>query len=89
MARCHGHLLHVTPLEAIKESTLGAGTIKHPNMLSGLCKAPDYGLLRLITTRREFPEEYAENVPHRHSQRKDGEAPPAKVHQAEGTAPAG
>eukprot|EP00959_Pyramimonas_sp_CCMP1952_P170782 3568730-Pyramimonas_sp.AAC.1 len=36
MARCRGHLLHVTPLETMQESTLGAGTIKYPNMLSGL-----------------------------------------------------
>eukprot|EP00959_Pyramimonas_sp_CCMP1952_P197010 4119575-Pyramimonas_sp.AAC.1 len=51
-AQCHGHLLHVTSLEAIGESTLGEGIIKFPNKLSGLCKAPGYGLLRLIPTRR-------------------------------------
>eukprot|EP00959_Pyramimonas_sp_CCMP1952_P242684 5072656-Pyramimonas_sp.AAC.1 len=68
---------------------LGAGTIKYPNLLSGLCKAPEYGLLRLIPTRREFPAEYAEHAPRWLSQRKDREAPPAKVYQAEGSAPAG
>eukprot|EP00959_Pyramimonas_sp_CCMP1952_P368253 7714058-Pyramimonas_sp.AAC.1 len=70
-AQCHGHLLHVTSLEAIKESTLGAGTSRHPNKLSGLCKAPGYGLLRLIPTRREFPAEDAEHIPRWLSQRKD------------------
>eukprot|EP00959_Pyramimonas_sp_CCMP1952_P001565 32128-Pyramimonas_sp.AAC.2 len=89
MARCREHLLHVTSLEAIREPTLGDGTSKYPIKLSGLCKAPDYGLLRLVPTRREFPVEYAEHVPHWFSQRKDGEAPPAKVYQAGGTAPAG
>eukprot|EP00959_Pyramimonas_sp_CCMP1952_P002899 59908-Pyramimonas_sp.AAC.1 len=33
--------------------------------------------------------EYAEHVPHWLSQRTDGEAPPARVYQAEGSAPAG
>eukprot|EP00959_Pyramimonas_sp_CCMP1952_P434856 9105503-Pyramimonas_sp.AAC.1 len=62
----------------MQETTLVAGTTKHPNKVSGLCKATGYGLLRLIPTRREFPVEYAEHVPHWLSQRKDGEAPPAK-----------
>eukprot|EP00959_Pyramimonas_sp_CCMP1952_P473946 9502611-Pyramimonas_sp.AAC.1 len=73
LARCHGHLLRVTSLETIKESTLGSGAIKYPNKLSGLRRAPDYGLLRLMPT----------------SQRKDGDAPLAKVYQAAGAAPAG
>eukprot|EP00959_Pyramimonas_sp_CCMP1952_P408460 8560654-Pyramimonas_sp.AAC.1 len=55
MARCHGHLLRVTPLETMKESTSGSGAITHPNKLSGLRKAPDFGPLGLIPTRREFP----------------------------------
>eukprot|EP00959_Pyramimonas_sp_CCMP1952_P234430 4898486-Pyramimonas_sp.AAC.1 len=52
MARCRGHLLHAPSLETIEESTFGSGIIKYTNKLSGLCKAPDYGLLRLIPTRR-------------------------------------
>eukprot|EP00959_Pyramimonas_sp_CCMP1952_P224308 4690291-Pyramimonas_sp.AAC.1 len=87
MARRRGHLLHVTPSEAIKESTLGEGIIKFPMKVRGLCKAPGYGLLRLMPTRSEFPTEYAEHVPRWLSQRKDGEAPPARVYQAEGNAP--
>eukprot|EP00959_Pyramimonas_sp_CCMP1952_P006927 144595-Pyramimonas_sp.AAC.1 len=70
MARCQGHLLH--------ESTLGEGVVKFPNRLSGLRKALDYGLLRFIPTRCEFPVEYAAHVPHWLSQRKGGEAPPAR-----------
>eukprot|EP00959_Pyramimonas_sp_CCMP1952_P396783 8313381-Pyramimonas_sp.AAC.1 len=78
MAQCHEHLLHGTSLEAIKESTLGPGTLKHPNELSGLCKAPGYGLLRLIFSSREPPAAYAEHIPRWLSQRKDGDAPLAK-----------
>eukprot|EP00959_Pyramimonas_sp_CCMP1952_P033147 695210-Pyramimonas_sp.AAC.1 len=55
MTWCRGHMLHVASLETIKEPTLGEGISKYPNKFSRLCKAPDYGLLRLIPTRREFP----------------------------------
>eukprot|EP00959_Pyramimonas_sp_CCMP1952_P296182 6195685-Pyramimonas_sp.AAC.1 len=51
MARSHGHVLHVASLETIKESTIGSGSIRCPNKLSGLRAAPDYELLRLIPTR--------------------------------------
>eukprot|EP00959_Pyramimonas_sp_CCMP1952_P214638 4491862-Pyramimonas_sp.AAC.1 len=61
MARCHGQLLHVASLETIQESALGSGIIKYPSKLSGLCTAPDGGLLRLIPARRESPAEYAEH----------------------------
>eukprot|EP00959_Pyramimonas_sp_CCMP1952_P354241 7421470-Pyramimonas_sp.AAC.1 len=42
-----------------------------------------------MPTRREFPVEYAARAPRRLSQRKGGGAPPARVYQAEGHAPAG
>eukprot|EP00959_Pyramimonas_sp_CCMP1952_P333354 6980253-Pyramimonas_sp.AAC.1 len=74
MTQCRGHSLHVTSMEANKESMIDSGVIRYPDKLSGLCRAPDYGLLRLM--RREFPAESAEHILHWLRQRRDGDAPP-------------
>eukprot|EP00959_Pyramimonas_sp_CCMP1952_P106604 2229026-Pyramimonas_sp.AAC.1 len=59
-----------------------SGLIRYPGKLSGLRKAPVYGPLVLIPTRRDFPAENAERTPRWLRQRRDGDAPPAKTYQA-------
>eukprot|EP00959_Pyramimonas_sp_CCMP1952_P389833 8169669-Pyramimonas_sp.AAC.1 len=63
MAKCRGPILHATGIDAIKGSMAGEGIIRFPAKTDGLRKERDPGLLRLIPTRRDFPEEQSEHTP--------------------------
>eukprot|EP00959_Pyramimonas_sp_CCMP1952_P120581 2521224-Pyramimonas_sp.AAC.2 len=76
-------------MEAMNESMIDSGVIRYPDELSGFCRAPDYGLLRLIPTRRDLPNENAERIPRWLRQRRGGDAPSVKTYQSPGAAPSG
>eukprot|EP00959_Pyramimonas_sp_CCMP1952_P238983 4994473-Pyramimonas_sp.AAC.1 len=72
MAKCSVSLLHVRRIDASKDSMAGMGAIQFPGNSDGLLKGPDCRLLRLIPTRRDFPEEQSERIPPWLRQRRDG-----------------
>eukprot|EP00959_Pyramimonas_sp_CCMP1952_P014694 311398-Pyramimonas_sp.AAC.1 len=69
LARCHGPLLHIADMEALKASMLG--DIQFPKSASGLCFESDYGLLRLLPTKRDPVMQSPDHCPSWLSQRRD------------------
>eukprot|EP00959_Pyramimonas_sp_CCMP1952_P168170 3514152-Pyramimonas_sp.AAC.1 len=66
-------------MEALKASMLG--DIQFPMGASGLCFESDYGLLRLLPTKRDLAMQSPDHFPSWLSQRRDGESVRAKEHR--------
>eukprot|EP00959_Pyramimonas_sp_CCMP1952_P087156 1823565-Pyramimonas_sp.AAC.1 len=61
LARCRGPLLHIADMEALAGSMLG--NIQFPKSTSGLCFESDYGLLRLLPTKRDPATQNPDHFP--------------------------
>ena len=73
LAWCHGPLVHVTSMEAVIQSMMGEGDLVFPDSQSCLCHENDFGLLRLLPSKRNPQMRHPDHLPSWLRQRRAGE----------------